>query len=241
VSEEIYRDHGDVYATFAETSLTNAIYDRPAMLRLAGDLDGRRVLELGCAAGGLTAGLVERGAVVLGLDREPSLVDRARQRGLGERARFQVADLEEPLDLVKTASMDVVVASLVLHYLRDWRPLLTELHRILVPGGSLVFSIHHPMTGWALSDHADYHRTELIHEDWNWDGLRITAGMYRRPLSEVFGPVRRAGFTIDVVDEPLPESVSDGDPVILNVLETQPVFLFVRAIRAAGDAAPAVG
>lgn len=231
MSDAIYRDYADVYAAFAETSLTNASYERPAMLKLAGDLDGKRVLELGCAAGGLTARLIERGADVLALDREPGLVDRARQR-LGERARFQVTDLEEPLDIVPTASMDVVVASLVLHYLRDWKPLLTELHRILLPGGPLIFSIHHPITGWALSDHADYHRTELIHEDWNWDGLPVTAGMYRRPLSDVFDSLRSAGFTIDIIDEPLPEPVNDGDQRVMNVLATQPVFLFVRAIRA---------
>ena len=232
MSDAIYRDHADVYATFAETSLVNAIYDRPAILKLAGDLDGRRVLELGCAAGGLTARLVERGANVLALDREKELVERARRR-LGERARFEVADLEEPLDMVQTASMNVVVASLVLHYLRDWKTLLAELHRILLPGGLLVFSIHHPITGWALSGQADYHRTELIHEDWDWDGLRVTAGMYRRPLSDVFGALRGAGFTIDVVDEPLPEPVSDGDQRIMNVLATKPVFLFVRATRTA--------
>jgi 2-polyprenyl-3-methyl-5-hydroxy-6-metoxy-1,4-benzoquinol methylase len=75
VSEAIYRDHADTYAAFAETSLPNAIYDRPAILRLAGDLEGKRVLELGCAAGSLTAQLIESGADVLALDREPRLVD----------------------------------------------------------------------------------------------------------------------------------------------------------------------
>lgn len=230
MSDAIYRDHAEAYATFAETNLVNASYDRPAILKLAGELDGRRVLELGCAAGGLTARLVQCGAEVLALDREQELIELARQR-LGGRARFEVADLEEPLDMVPTSSMDVVVASLVLHYLRDWNPLLAELHRILLPGGLLVFSVHHPITGWSLSDQADYHRTELVHEDWDWDGLRVTAGMYRRPLSEIFGTLRGAGFAIDAVDEPLPDSVSDGDPHIFNVLATKPVFLFVRAVR----------
>lgn len=136
--------------------------------------------------------------------------------------------------MVQTASTNVVVASLVLHYLRDWKPLLAELHRVLVPGGLFVFSIHHPITGWAVSGQADYHRTELIHEEWDWDGVRVTAGMYRRPLSDVFGPLRGAGFTIDAVEEPLPEPVIDGDEQTVNVLTTKPVFLFVRAVRAAG-------
>lgn len=230
MSDSIYRDNAEVYATFAETSLPNALYDRPAMLGLAGNLNGRRVLELGCAAGGLTGHLIERGAEVLALDREPALVERARRR-FGDQARFEVADLEEPLVMVPSASTDIVLASLVLHYLPDWEPLFLDLFRVLLPGGVLVFSIHHPITGWALSDHADYHRTELIHEQWNWDGTAVTAGMYRRPLSAVFGPLRDAGFLIDSVEEPLPKQATDGDERVRHVLATKPVFLFVRGIR----------
>jgi predicted TPR repeat methyltransferase len=115
-------------------------YDRPAILRLAGEVAGRRVLELGCAAGVLTGQLADRGADVLALDREPQMVALARRR-------LQAADLQRPLDMVADASIGLVVASLVLHYLRDWRPLLAELHRCLAPPGALVFSVHHPITG----------------------------------------------------------------------------------------------
>lgn len=230
MNDAIYRDHADVYATFSEKSAPNAVYDRPTMMRLAGDLGGQHVLELGCAAGGLTEQLVAAGAEVVGLDREPRLIDLARRR-LGSAADFRVADLDEPLSMLETASMDCVVASLVLHYLEDWAPLLGELHRLLRPGGALVFSIHHPITGWALSDQADYHCVELIQETWDWDGVPVTAQMYRRPLSAIFGSLRDAGFAVETVDEPLPDSRATGDERVLEILATKPVFLFVRAVR----------
>jgi SAM-dependent methyltransferase len=230
----LYRDHAQTYATFAEHGAANADYDRPAILRLAGDISGKRVLELGCAGGVLTAQLVERGAEVLALDQEPRLVELARQR-LGDRARVEVTDLEQPLETVPTGGIDLAVASLVLHYLEDWAPVLAEVHRCLVPGGALVFSVHHPITGWLCSDRTDYHRTELITEDWDWDGQPVTAHMYRRPLSAIFGQLRQAGFAIDVVDEPRPQAPTNADPKMLELLRTQPVFLFVRALR---DAAP---
>lgn len=226
----MYREHADTYATFAEDSGTNALYERPAILRLAGDVKGKRVLELGCAGGGLTAQLVEREADVLALDREPRLVKIARER-LRSAARVEVADLEDPLDLVSDGSVEVVVASLVFHYLENWTPLLAELRRCLRPGGALVFSLHHPFTGWQLSDGQDYHRTELVSEEWDWDGQCVTAQLYRRPLTAIFTSLRNAGFTVDVVDEPKPQAGPDIDPMIFEVLNTKPVFLFIRAQR----------
>jgi SAM-dependent methyltransferase len=227
----MYRQHAGAYARFSEHSLPNACYDRPAVLRLAGDVAGRRVLELGCAAGVLTEQLTDRGADVLALDREPGMAVLARQRLRG-RARIEVADLERPLDMLGDGSVDLVVASLVLHYVRDWQPLLEELHRSLVPAGALVFSVRHPITGWQLSDRADYHRTELVSEQWDWDGLAVPACMYRRPLSAIFGPLRRAGFFIDIVDEPQPEpACGASNPGVLQFLQTKPSFLFIRAIR----------
>ncbi len=232
---EVYRTLADTYAQFSVDNPVQQHYDRPAIMRLAGDIRGRRVLELGCAAGLLTEQLVEAGADVRAVDREPEMVAHATRR-LDGRAEIVVADLEEPFDDLHTGSIDVVVASLVLHYLEDWSPLLAELHRLLVPGGALVFSVHHPITGWNLSDRTDYHRTEPVSEEWNWDGQRVTATMFRRPVSAIFGQLRDAGFAVDVVDEPLPHDLPANTDARMRVaLTTTPVFLFVRALR---DSAP---
>lgn len=83
----------------------------------------------------------------------------------------------------------------------------------------------------ALTEQLVDRGAELVHEDWSWDGLPVTAGMYRRPLSAVFGALREAGFTIDTVDEPLPDPTAVDDARLLEVLSTKPVFLFVRALR----------
>jgi SAM-dependent methyltransferase len=226
----LFKDHASSYAAWSVKSPVNAMYDRPTILRLAGDIDGRRVLELGCAAGGLTAHLVERGADVLCVDVEPQMIELTRQR-VGTSARFELVDLDQPPQIAPAGSMDIVVASLVLHYIKDWGPLLRELHRVLEPGGALVFSLHHPIVGWLLSDQADYHRTELISETWDWDDITVTAQSYRRPLSSIFGELRQAGFAIDVVEEPRIPPDSDADPKLLHTLNTQPFFLFVRALR----------
>jgi SAM-dependent methyltransferase len=230
---DAYRTLADTYARHSADNPVQTHYDRPAILSLAGDIHGKRVLELGCAAGLLTEQLVDAGADVLAVDREPRLVAHATER-LGGRAAITVADLEDPFDEVPTGSVDAVVASLVLHYLEDWAPLLAELHRVLVPGGVLVFSVHHPITGWNLSERTDYHRTELVNEEWDWGGQPLTATMFRRPLSEIFGQLRMAGFAVDVVDEPLPHNLPENMDARMRVaLTTTPVFLFIRAVREA--------
>ena len=129
-----YDDFAEAYQAENETSLMNAYYERPATLALAVDVAGRRILDAGCGAGPLFAALRERGAVVSGIDQSAAMLALARQR-LGADADLRVADLAEPLPF-PDAEFDDVVASLVLHYLRDWGPVLAELRRVLKPGGS---------------------------------------------------------------------------------------------------------
>ena len=113
------------------------------MLRLAGDVAGRRILDAGCGSGPLAAALRDAGADVTGLDVSAAMVDLARQR-LGEDADLHVADLGAPLPFADD-EFDDVVASLVLHYLEDWSGPLAELHRVLKPGGRLLLSVNHPV------------------------------------------------------------------------------------------------
>lgn len=60
--------------------------------------------------------------------------------------------------------------------------LTAQLHRCLTPGGTLIFSVHHPITGLLLSDRTDYHRTETVSKDWGWDGQPVTATLFVRAL-----------------------------------------------------------
>lgn len=112
-----YDGFADAYSAENESGLFNEYYERPAMLRLTGDVSGRRILDAGCGSGPLSAAL-GKGAVVTGFASSAAMVDLARQR-LGDDAELYVADLAAPLPFAD-ATFDDVVASLVLHYLEDW-------------------------------------------------------------------------------------------------------------------------
>ncbi len=121
------------YSADNDEGVFNSLYERPAMLSMLGDVKGLRVLDIGCGAGKLTRELVERRAVVTGIDVSPAMVEIARDR-LGQLATFSVGDLSEPLPF-ESGSFDVVVASLVMHYIEEWTPVLKEVLRVLSPDG----------------------------------------------------------------------------------------------------------
>jgi ubiquinone/menaquinone biosynthesis C-methylase UbiE len=133
----------------------NSYYERPATIELLGDVQGKAVLEVGCGAGPLTECLVDHGAEVVACDVSAAMLEIARSR-VGERAELHHHDVTEPLTFLEAASVDLVVASLVFHYLRDWVTPLRELHRVLRPTGSIVMSIHHPAWDWRNHCPEDY-------------------------------------------------------------------------------------
>ncbi len=91
-----YDSFAEAYSAETEANLINAYYARPAILALAGDVAGRRILDAGCGSGPLFAALRDRGAVVTGVDSSAKMLELARRR-LGAGADLQVADLGSPL------------------------------------------------------------------------------------------------------------------------------------------------
>lgn len=192
------------YDRGSESNPFNTLLERPALLELLGPLGGLRVLEAGCAGGRLTRRLVDDGARVVAVDASPTLVELARQRVGPAAAELRVHDLQQPLGFQPTGSVDVVVSSLTMHYLPDWRPVLAEFRRILAPGGRVVISTHHPLTDGALPD-GDYHAVDEITEKWDSYGEPpMVVRYYRRPLGRIMEDARRAGLVLTDLREPRP-------------------------------------
>jgi SAM-dependent methyltransferase len=226
----MYDQFAAAYAADNEANAFNALYERPAMLALLGDVRGKRVLDAGCGAGALALALVERGALVTGLEISLGMAELARQR-LGHRATIDVADLAQPLSMYGDATFDIVAASLVLHYLEDWLPPLRELCRVLVPGGALVISTHHPTMDWPHSG-GGYFETRTITETWQKGDTSATVTFWRRPLTAMIDAFRGMNFRIDTIVEPMPlRECAERFPDAYVTLTTAPRFLFFRLIK----------
>jgi SAM-dependent methyltransferase len=221
-----YDTFAEAYAAVNEDNLVNAFYERPAMLSLAGDVTNRHVLDAGCGAGPLAAALIERGAVVTGVDASSQMLGLAERR-LGAGVRLQQLDLRDPLPFA-TATFDDVVASLVLHYLEDWGPTLAEFHRILKPGGRLLASVDHPIVAYLHDDPLpDYFAVGTYSFDWPFDGRSVPMTFWRRPLHAMTDAFSDAGFRLTKMAEPQPDpAAQERFPEDFAVFSTQPGFLF---------------
>jgi SAM-dependent methyltransferase len=225
-----YDQMADVYADDAEVEPMKATYDRPTILAMAGDVGGKRVLDVGCASGVLTRLFVERGASVVGIDLNPRLIERARER-LADRAEFRVADIAQPLPF-EDASFDVVAASLVLHYLASWGPPLREFARILRPGGRFVMSTHHPTHDLEIAPPgASYFDTVLMTDTWQVGGRAYDVRFYHRPISAIVDALADAGFLVERIPEPIPDQARFS-PDLYDRIVKVPWFLFIQAVKA---------
>ena len=195
-----YDSFAEAYEAETEANLINGYYARPAIVDLAGDVAGRRVLDAGCGSGPLFAGLRDRGAI--GFDSSTKMLELARRR-LGTDADLHVADLGSPLPFPDGA-FDDVIASLVLHYLEDWTAPLAELRRVLKRGGRLIMSVYHPIVFMLVNPDASYFATCQWSEEATFSGQNAVLTYWHRPLHAMTGAFTQAGFRIAVLSEPPP-------------------------------------
>lgn len=223
--------HGDMgkhFAALATDHAYNAHTDRPAMLRLAGDVTGLRVLDLGCGAGHYAAELLTLGAAqVVGVEGSETLLRVAQER-LGDGATLHQHDLEEPLAFLGDQSFDLAVMALVYHHIDARGQLLAEIRRILRPGGTLLVSTTHPTSDWTYFGDSYFagERVELP------IGGGFAISYWRMTLEQFLGELLGAGFVLEGLVEPqATEEARLTDPRRYDKTHSQPSFLAVRLRR----------
>lgn len=116
-----------------------------------------RVLDVGTGTGFIAAGLAPRARHVIGVDSSPAMLavaaGNAAALGLGN-----VTLLEGGLDALPLAdhSVDAAVANMVLHHAPDPAAMLTEMARVVRPGGVVAVTdeVEHGYE-WMRTEQAD--------------------------------------------------------------------------------------
>lgn len=132
---EAYELWADTYAAEPHNPLMSA--EQKAMVELFPEVSGRRVLDLACGTGRYARLMAAADAAeVIAVDISPRML---RQVTAGVRI---LAGMTE-LPFVKSA-FDVVISGLAMSHapeLDDW---MSEVARVLKPGGTLLYSDFHP-------------------------------------------------------------------------------------------------
>ena len=226
----LYEEAAQEYADCVETKPHNALYDRPNTMSLVPAVEGCRVLDLGCGPGVYAVELTKRGAHVTGLDVSPAMLRQARKR-LGQTCPLVQADFGRDLPFAD-GSFDGLLSALAVHYVENWRSMFREFHRVLLPGGWLVFSTDHPCFEFVRLGSETYFATMLTTTTWRVSGRKVAATYFRRPLEEVVNSLIEAGFQVDRMLEPKPTvEFREVAPEVYDRLMKAPDFLCVRAIK----------
>ncbi|OGN98581.1 MAG: hypothetical protein A2Y89_05650 [Chloroflexi bacterium RBG_13_51_18] len=207
----------------------NNLYERPAVIARLPSLKGKNVLDTGCASGFFTEYALKNGARVTAVDISKVMTERLVARIKSVKLTIFCADISRPMSFLKSNTYDCVICSLVLHYIKDWEPLLAELHRVLKKGGRLVISTHHPFEMYQYLKLPSYYDFKMVEDTWGSSGPRpFKVHYYVRPLKEVLRPIVRSKFNIISIDEPLPtKECKELAPEVYKRLMERPGFLFI--------------
>ena len=203
------------YATEAGLQARRSIYSdttgpdaRDIMLAAVAEVEPRRVLEVGCGPGEAAERIArELGAEVVAIDQSERMVELARERGVDAR----VGDVQE-LEL-GDGSFDCVLAAWMLYHVPDVDRALSEIARVLRPGGRLV----------AVTN-AEDHLAEL----WALGGIeRVPHGFGREDGEEL---LRRHFATVERRDADGTVTLPDADAVRSYLASSAHARPFVDAV-----------
>jgi SAM-dependent methyltransferase len=201
-------------------------------LRLLGNVEGKRVLDLGCGAGHNEIALAKQGAKVIGVDPSADQIAEARQEAeaAGVKVELHHGSLAE-VAFVRADGIDVALSVFGLATVSDVDRVFRQVHRVLKPEAPLVLALPHP--AFALIDPED---PELRVRRSYWETAAILTsgaedGDVDQPhtVSQLFTSLLRANFRIDWIIEPQPAANTPRGPHWTPAMTMIPATLIIRA------------
>jgi ArsR family transcriptional regulator len=149
--ESVAAEWDEMRATFYNAAVIDALAEHAEIE------GGETVVDIGCGTGFVAAGLAARAGCVIGVDNSPAMLHVAAGNlaalGIDNVALLGGAIDDLPL---ATRSVDAAVANMVLHHAEAPTDMLTEMARVVRPGGVVAVTdevVHH--YEWMRTEQAD--------------------------------------------------------------------------------------
>ena len=138
------------------------------------------VLDIGTGTGQAAKGYMDKGAMVVALDRDAAMLEEAKQT-IGENGVYRTADINAKLPVEDIEGLvDVAQAVGVLEFAEDFRDVVGQVGDSLAPGGKFVFTVEEPGVDGKLTEY--------------YSEIDITT--YRHPADEVLQVLDQKGFRL---------------------------------------------
>lgn len=201
------------------------------------ELQGKRILDLGCGYGWHCKYAAQMGATeILGIDSSKKMIAKAIMENPDERIKYEVCDIQEYS--YPESTYDLVISNLVLHYVENLEDIYQKVYHTLKKGGCFLFNIEHPAF------------TAGVNEDWIYDesgkpmywaidnyyytGERETSFLGQRvvkqhhTLTQILNSLLKCGFQIEAVEEAMPPEEMMNIPGMKDEMR-RPMMLLVKA------------
>jgi SAM-dependent methyltransferase len=208
----------DAWIKLAPQHPTRTLLLDPVMLAQTGDVQGKRILDVGCGEGRFARLLADRGAEVVGLDPIAPILDAAVAQASTKERYVLGAGEHLPFG---AASFDILVFYLSLLDITGYREAISEASRVLRPGALVLVANFSNIASAAESAVFDddgkfaYYKVDRYLEEFDmtleFSGLRIRN--WHRPMSAYTDAFLNSGFALKRYIEPIPSDESLKDDV----------------------------
>lgn len=222
---------------------------RPHVLKLCEPYKGARVLDLGCGEGYCARQLRRAGAgEVLGIDLSVKMIDAAlaeeRERPLG--ISYRAGDALD-LGALESESFDLVVAVFLFNYLSTeaMSSCMSEVARVLKPGGKFVFSVPHPSFPYLRAPLPPFYfdldgqsyfgarNTRFAGKIWRRDGSALEVQVVHKTIEDYFRSLHVAGFKTlpELAELTVTAAIMEIDPPFFSPLLGLPLHLALSIVK----------
>ena len=189
--------------------------DEETATRLVGNIEAKRVLELGCGSGANAIALALRGAKVIVVDPSLERLTRARRNAEEHNARieFHHGDLAD-LAFIRADQVDLCLAIYSLATITDVSRVFRQVHRVQRTEAPFVISLPHPsIYSCELGDGGPPHLVRAADDptpiawplDWP-DEPDLPHAIVPHRISEMLTNLTRSNFRVDMLMETMDDT-----------------------------------